>query len=91
MMAEHDSGFILGTELLEPLPTLEAMWEEIPAMVIEGLANTLAPKEIQVRDEFLKSFLGLLEEELGIKVKKVSRLTAINRAKRELNRFMPGF
>lgn len=91
MMAEHDSGFILGTELLTPLPTMEAMWEEIPATVVESIASTIVPKEIQVRDEFLKNLLEPLGEALGIKIKKVSRLTAINRAKRELNRFMPGF
>lgn len=91
MLAEHDSGYILGSELLSPLPTMEAMWGQIPATVVEGLANTLAPAEIQVHDEFLRNLLQVLEEELGIKVKKVSRLTAINRAKRELNRFMSHF
>ncbi len=91
MLAEHESGFILGTELLKPLPSMEAMWEQIPAKVVESLANTLEPKEILVQNEFLKSLLQLLEEELGIKIRKVSRLTAINRAKKEFNKFMSGF
>lgn len=91
MMAEHDSGFILSVELLEPMPTLEAMWEQVPAMIVEGLANAFTPKEIQVRDEFLKNLLGPLGKALGINIKKVTRLTSINRAKRELNRFIPGF
>lgn len=91
MLAEHDSGFILGTELLKPLPSMQAMWEQIPAKVVESLANTLEPKEILVQNVLLKGLLQSIGDELGIKIKKVSRLTAINRAKRELNKFMSRF
>lgn len=91
MLAEHDSGFILGSELLKPLPNMEAMWEQIPAKVVESLANTLEPKEILVQNVLLKGLLQSIGDELGIKIKKVSRLTAINRAKREFNKFMSRF
>jgi hypothetical protein len=91
LLAEHDSGFILGTELLTPLPTTEAMWGQVPMRIVEILASGFAPKEIQVPNAFMAGLLQPLEATLGIKIKKVSRLTAINRAKRELNRFMPGF
>jgi Domain of unknown function (DUF6930) len=91
MLAEHDSGFILGSELLKPLPSMEAMWEQIPAKVIENIANTLEPKEILVQNVLLKGLLQSIGDELGIKIKKVPRLTAINRAKREFNKFMSRF
>jgi len=91
IMAEHDSGYILGSELLAPLPTLEMMWEQVPRKIVEGLVNVLAPKEFQVGDPFLQVLLQPLAAELDIKVKKVARLTAVNRAKRELGRFMGRF
>jgi hypothetical protein len=67
------------------------MWGEVPMRVVETLAKGITPKEIQVSNTFMAGLLQPLENALGIKIKKVSRLTAINRAKRELNRFMPGF
>jgi hypothetical protein len=91
MLAEHDSGFILGTDLLQPFPTIEEMWGEVPMRVVETLAKGIAPKEIQVPNTFMAGLLQPLESELGIKIKKVSRLTAINRARREFNRFMARF
>ena len=91
MLAEHESGFILASDLLTPLPSLESMWEQVPMKVVESLANVLAPKEIQVQDEFLQVLLQPLGQMLGINIKKVKRLTAANRAKREMNRFMGRF
>lgn len=87
MICEHDSRMILATDLLQPLPTLEAMWESVPAKVVETLARRLAPKEIVVRNDFLKSMLEFVGEELGCKIKKSARLAAIDSARKELNRF----
>ena len=87
MLADHDSGFILGNELLKPLPSMEAMWEQIPAQVAEILAKEFAPKEILIRDDLLAALLQPLAEEVGFKIKKQSRLTAIGRARRSLERF----
>lgn len=88
MLAEHDSGFIIGSDLLTPLPTLETMWGQVPMRIVESLAKGIAPKEIQVSNAFMARLLQPLENALGIKIKTVSRLTAINQAKRELKRFM---
>lgn len=91
LIAEHNSSFILASELLAPLPSPEAMWEQVPMKVVESLANKLAPKEIQIQDEFLQVLLQPVGEALNIKIKKVARLTAVNRAKRELDKFMQRF
>jgi hypothetical protein len=91
MLAEHESGFILASDLLTPLPSLESMWEQVPMKVVENLVGPLPPKEIQVQDQFLQALLQPLGEALGIKIKKVARLTAVNRAKREMKRFMGRF
>ena len=87
MVCDHDSGMILSTDLLTPLPTLEAMWESVPAKTVEVLARSMAPKEIMVSNDFLKSLLEYVGEELGCKVKKSARLAAIDSARREFDRF----
>jgi hypothetical protein len=87
MVCDHESRMILSTDLLKPLPTLEAMWETIPAKTVEVLAKSRGPKELMVRTDFLKSLLGFAGEELGCKVKKSARLAAIDSARKELDRF----
>ena len=87
MLADHDSGFILGSELLKPLPSMETMWEQIPAQVAEILANEFAPKEVLIRDDLLAALLQPLADEVGFEIRKQSRLTAIGRARRSLARF----
>jgi hypothetical protein len=87
MLADHDSGMILGFDLLTPLPSLEAMWSEVPATIVEKLADNLPPKEIQVQDDMLYLLLQPIAQELGFKLKKQSRLKAIDLAKRELRKF----
>ena len=90
MFADHKSGMILGVELLSPLPSIESMWSEVPAVVVEKLAEEFPPKEIQVKEDMLYFLLQPLAEELGFAVKKQSRLKAIDQAKQELQDFMGG-
>ena len=87
MMVDKQSSMILGADLLSPLPSLEAMWEDIPAAVVTILANYLLPKEIQTKAALIALLLSPLEKELGIKVKLVSRLPALESAQQELRKF----
>lgn len=87
MLADHESGMILGVDMLTPLPTIEEMWSEIPAVVVEKLADDLPPKEIHVKDDMLYLVLQPVAEEVGFNLKKQPRLKQIDRAKRELQKF----
>jgi hypothetical protein len=87
MLADHDNGMILGVDLLTPLPFMEAMWSEIPAIVVEKLADNLPPNEIHVKDDMLYFLLQPVAEEAGFNLKKQPRLKQIDRAKRELRKF----
>ena len=87
MLAEKQSHMILGVDLLPPLPSLEEMWELIPAKVTEVLANYLLPKELQTKNPMIALLLSPLEKELGLKVNLVSRLPTIEHAQREFKRF----
>lgn len=88
MLADHDSGMILGFDLLTPLPSLEDMWSEVPALVVEKLAEGFPPKEIQVKDDMLYLLLQPVAGELGIRIRKQSRLKMIDHARQELQNFM---
>lgn len=87
MLADHDSGMILGVDMLTPLPSLEEMWSEVPAIVVEKLADDLPPREIHVKDDMLYLLLQSVAEEAGFNLKKQPRLKQIDRAKRELRNF----
>jgi hypothetical protein len=88
MLADHESGMILGVDLLTPLPSMESMWSEVPAIVVEKLVEGFPPKEIHVKDDMLYFVLQPVAEEAGFALKKQSRLKMIDRAKRELQNFM---
>lgn len=87
LVVEKESRMILGVNLLTPLPSLEKMWGGLPAQVVETLADSIMPKEVRTRNPMVALLLSLLEEELGIKVKRVSRLPGVEFAQRELRKF----
>ena len=78
MIADKNSRMILGADMLSPLPSLEAMWEDVPAVVIITLANYMLPKEIQTKNPLIALLLSPLEKELGLKVKLVSAFQPLN-------------
>ena len=88
LLVDHDSQFILGSKLLSPLPSMEAMMEEVPAKLVEALAKGFPPKEIHVKDGTFHTLLQPVAEEVGFKLVKASRLRAIEMAQREFSRFM---
>lgn len=91
MVVERASGMILGADMLAPLPNMEEMWSNIPTQVVESLAGSFKPKEIQVKDHLLFQLLSLVGKETGIQVKQVSRLPKLEQALRELERFQSRF
>lgn len=87
MLADHESGMILGIDMLTPLPSLEEMWSEVPAIVVEKLADDLPPREVHIKDDMLYLLLQPIAEEIGFNLKKQPRLKQIDHAKRELRNF----
>ncbi len=87
MLADHESGFILTSKLLTPLPTIEEMMGEVPALVAEVLAERLLPRRIMIKNETLFHLLQPMAKEAGFELTKSSRLRSIEYARRELKRF----
>lgn len=88
MLADHDSGMLLDVDLLTPLPSMEAMWSVVPAIVAEKMAAGFPPKEVRVKDGMLHLLLQPVAQEVGFRLKKESRLRTIDHARRELRNFM---
>lgn len=88
MVCDHDSKMILAVNMISPFPSLEDMWGDFPAKVVDTLSRVGRPKELVTRNDFLKSLLEPVGAELGCKVKKSARLPAIDTARREFERFM---
>lgn len=90
LTVDSRSGFILGTELLTPDPSLKAMWGLIPLNVVYQLAKAgTVPKQVLVRSELLFQLLQPVAEELRFKLKRSNRLRGLDPAKKSLlQRFM---
>ena len=85
LYADQSSGFILGTALAEP-----STWEsEFLKTFLDSLEeHKLLPDELSFRKAELRELFGPLANQLEIAVKLTKKLPAVDRAKRELLKFM---
>jgi len=81
MLVDASSGVILGNDMLQPLPSLDAMRAELPTKVAEHLLQLGArPLRVAVRTERTARSLAPLAEELGIRIKLSPNLPALDEA-----------
>ncbi len=89
MSVETQSGFVLGSEILAPEPSLEAMWGQIPQHVIKQLEIFgVLPEQIAVRLPLLLQLLQPLAKELGLKLKQSRTMRSLDAAKESMLGFM---
>ena len=82
LVVEAASGMVLGTELLGPDPTLEAMYGLVPMTVVRLLARLgIMPGEVKVRTALLHQLLEVLVEDLGFNLEHAPVLPALDSAK----------
>ncbi len=85
LFVEAESGMVLGTELLDPTPSLESMWGSVPLTVARQLARLEAiPREITVDSELLFTLLQPLAESSRLELKRSHYLPALQEAKEAL-------
>ena len=81
MLVDASSGVILGNDMLQPLPSLDAMRAEFPTKVAEHLLRLgVRPLRVAVRTETTARSLAPLADELGIRIKLSSMLPALDEA-----------
>ncbi len=90
LVVEAQSSFILGTEMLSPEPSLEAMWGLVPMYVVQLMAQAgLRPRQVNVRSALLQDLLQPVAEELQFKLNQSRRLPGLDEAKEFMfQRFM---
>jgi len=89
LMVESESLFIVGMELLPPLPSLTAVWEAVPAAFATNLGQLgVLPEKVTVRSERVGRLLRPVTGYLGIEVTQTRRLEAIDEARRDLFAFL---
>jgi hypothetical protein len=82
LVVEGEQGLVLGHKMLEPDPTIEAMYGRVPLTLAALLANRgLVPKAVKVRTHILAQLLQPLVEGLGFEAKRSIRLPALDQAK----------
>ncbi len=85
LIIDARSGLVLGTDVMEPLPSLEAMRAELPTKLARALSQLGAiPRMIAVRTETTANLLAPLATELGIQVKQSSRLPGLDEAMKSM-------
>jgi hypothetical protein len=83
MLVEANGGAILGNDMLQPLPSLDAMRAEFPITVAGHLLRLgVRPMKIAVRSATTAQSLAPLAEPLGIRIKQSPKLPALDAALR---------
>lgn len=81
MLADGESGMIVGFELMQPKPSLEQMRMEVPLKLAEWLAQAgVVPAEITVRSTVMAELLGHLAQTLGIRLSLSEELPGVDAA-----------
>jgi hypothetical protein len=89
MVVEAQSGFILGTEILAPKPSLEAVWTQTPEEFLKVLPRLgTLPTEVAVNQERLRMLLEPVTTALGIKLTLARSLPALNQARRAMEQMI---
>lgn len=81
MVADSNSGFILGADAMTAENSLEDMHAGIPNSLVKTLLqNQIAPKTLRVRSKFLRGLLRSLTQSLNIELRHADELPNIDEA-----------
>ncbi len=89
MIVEAQSGMIVANELLEPLPSLQAMWEGVLGAFLTQLAKLeLRPATVRARSPLLLDLLEYPAYEVGFALEASDELPGIDEAREALKGFL---
>jgi len=81
MVADSNSGFILGADAMTAENSLEEMHAGIPNSLVKALLQSqIVPKRLLVRSKFLRSLLRNLTQSLNIELRHADELPSIDEA-----------
>jgi hypothetical protein len=86
---EARSGVILGTDLLAPKPSLDAVWAKAPGALLNVLRRLGSlPTVVAVRSERVYELLEPVAAELGIRLTRQRSLPALEQVRATLEQWM---
>lgn len=89
LILDSETGMIVGTEMIDPLPTPEEMWGRVPAIIVEKLVSTgLRPESITVRKPILYSIFQSVCEELAVSLQLTQQMPIMDEAIKHFEDFM---
>jgi hypothetical protein len=81
LMADKKDGFIMGMNMLTPVPDLKTMYESVPGEMLTLLENLeKRPLRIEVRSPLMKQLLVPALKTASVRLLQVSRLEMIDEA-----------
>lgn len=89
LLVVGEDDYVLGSEMLIPSPTLEAMWEQIPMTLVQQLAQAgVLPQNVRVRSDLLLQLIRPLADELSFYLKQSKRLPHLDAAREFMSGYM---
>ena len=85
LMVDAESGMILGSELLKPFPSQEAMWGSVPEDLADQLSGVgLLPEKVSVDSGLLFQLLEPLAGEVGFELELSPSLPGLDTVREDL-------
>jgi hypothetical protein len=92
MIADGQSGMLIGTDMLQALPSLTAMYGQVPGELLDAFLRVRGVSSyVRVRSELLADLLEPLAEELGFRVRVTGEMPAIDSAMEFMGQMLPNF
>lgn len=89
MVVDAASGFILGADVLDPRPTLDVMWAKAADAFVKAIRTLgFVPSQVVVSNRRMESLLRPIAAGLGIQLKLVRSLPALQAARASLESWM---
>jgi hypothetical protein len=91
MVADSDSGLIMGIEPMTAKGSLAVMHAEIPNVLVKMLGqNNLVPERMTVRPDNLRRLLKPLAQGLNIELRYAAELPRVDEARASMNQWLRG-
>lgn len=89
LVVNGDNGIIIGTEMLVPQPTLDAMYQTVPSTLAAQLIGAgFRPREMVLRSDLLLELLPGTAHSLGCSVREVEVFAYLDEAREGLLEFL---
>ncbi len=89
LVVDATSSFILAADVLSPTPTLDAMWDQVPAKLLDVFVRFGSlPQQVTVRRPWFRKLLAATVTGLGGQIKLAHRLPALDNARASFEQVM---